>query len=268
MHIVDSHCHVGLNWYQPVESLLDEMQRNDVCQAVLVQMLGQFDNDYLFDCLERFPGRFACVVGIDVGAGQAACDQLADLAGRGVAGLRLRPQARSPGEDPLAIWRAAEKLGLVVSCVGNADTFAAAEFRELLCTVPELTVVLEHLGGTSQPDTQDEQMMRTKRVFELAELPNVCLKVPGLGELLPRLRKMPARSMPFDQRPAQLAQAIECFGAERLMWGSDYPPVAAREGYRNALEWVRDALSTETEQALEQIFGATARRIFGLPQPS
>jgi predicted TIM-barrel fold metal-dependent hydrolase len=28
----------------------------------------------------------------------------------------------------------------------------------------------------------------------------------------------------------------EAFGASRIMWGSDFPPVAGREGYRNALQ--------------------------------
>ena len=30
--------------------------------------------------------------------------------------------------------------------------------------------------------------------------------------------------------------AIEAFDANRLMWGSDFPPSAGREGYGNALQ--------------------------------
>jgi L-fuconolactonase len=264
MQVVDSHCHAGLNWYEPVETLLDAMQRNGVTQAVLVQMLGQYHNDYLLGCLERFPGRFACVVGIDVDRGPAACDELARLAAQGAAGVRLRPQARSPGNDPLAIWRAAEQLGLTVSCVGIAEAFAAPEFHALLTAVPKLTVVLEHLGGSSRPDPGHEAMELRKRVFELARLPNVCLKLPGLGELLPRPFALPPESMPFAETPALLRLALGCFGANRMMWASDFPPVASREGYRNALEWVREALAPEGEEVLNLILGDTARRVFGL----
>ncbi len=46
MTIVDSHCHVSPVWYEPVETLLFQMDRNEVAQAVLVQMLGQYDNAY------------------------------------------------------------------------------------------------------------------------------------------------------------------------------------------------------------------------------
>jgi len=268
MRIVDSHCHAGLNWYEPVETLLGVMRRNGVSQAVLVQMLGQYHNDYLLDCRERFPGCFACVIGVDVELGQAACNELARLAARGATGVRLRPQSRSPGTDPLAIWRAAVQHGLAVSCVGNQESFAAPEFRALLEELPELTVVLEHLGGTSQPDPAGDDRVLTERVLELAELPNVCLKVPGLGELLPRRPALPATAIPFDRAAAQLDRALASFGAGRLLWGSDFPPVAAREGYRNALEWVRDALAPQGSAALKLIFGDTARRIFRLEAPS
>ena len=29
------------------------------------------------------------------------------------------------------------------------------------------------------------------------------------------------------------------FGSDHMMWGSDFPPVSNREGYKNALEAVR-----------------------------
>ncbi len=38
MIIVDSHCHISPVWYEPVESLLFQMDRNDVAHAVLIQM--------------------------------------------------------------------------------------------------------------------------------------------------------------------------------------------------------------------------------------
>ena len=29
----------------------------------------------------------------------------------------------------------------------------------------------------------------------------------------------------------------DAFGVGRMMWGSDFPPAAGREGYGNALRW-------------------------------
>jgi L-fuconolactonase len=65
MVVVDTHCHASLDWYEPIETLLYEMDRNAVDHAVLVQINGQFDNAYQFDCVRRYPGRFANVVMVD-----------------------------------------------------------------------------------------------------------------------------------------------------------------------------------------------------------
>ena len=38
--IIDTHCHVGVNWFEPVESLLFQMNENDVEKALIVQHGG------------------------------------------------------------------------------------------------------------------------------------------------------------------------------------------------------------------------------------
>ncbi len=131
MVIADSHCHVSPYWYEPVESLLFQMDRNGVEHAVLIQMQSQFDNSYQQECIQRFPGRFASVVIVDTDRTDAV-DELERLAGEGASGVRLKPSIRSPGEDPLAIWRAAERLGLPVSCIGSSSEFASNEFAEIV----------------------------------------------------------------------------------------------------------------------------------------
>ena len=118
MLIVDSHCHVSPYWYEPLESLLYHMDRNEVECAVLVQYMGQLNNAYQSECVRRFPGRFVSVVLVDTDSPHAAKD-LERLVEEGAGGLRLRAETRSPGDDPLAIWHKAEQLGIPVSCGGG-----------------------------------------------------------------------------------------------------------------------------------------------------
>ncbi|HET8629267.1 MAG TPA: amidohydrolase family protein [Thermomicrobiales bacterium] len=266
MPVVDSHCHASPVWYEPVESLLSEMERNGVDHAILIQMQGQFDNDYQFECVRRYPGRFASVVVVDV-ARPDAPETLARLAERGASGLRLKPTDRSPGADPLAIWRAAQRLGLAVSCLGSSADFAADEFARLVEALPDLRVVIEHLGSSNRPDADDAQRALRRRVFGLARYPNVFIKVPGLGEFCERA--MPVRQpFPFQEPvPPLLAEAYAAFGPRRMMWGSDFPPVSSREGYRNALRLPREHLAGLPGVAaddLDQIFGGTALSVFPL----
>ncbi len=41
--VVDAHCHVSPVWYEPVETLLFQMERNGVDTAILIQMLPGAD---------------------------------------------------------------------------------------------------------------------------------------------------------------------------------------------------------------------------------
>ena len=63
--------------------------------------------------------------------------------------------------------------------------------------------------------------------------------MPGLGEIA----KRPPRLLPefrFEDVPPLFEMAKDAFGVERMMWGSDFPPVAGREGYGNALRGVME----------------------------
>ena len=261
MTVVDSHCHASLVWFQPVETLLHEMDRNQVDQAVLIQMMGQTDNTYQQECVRRYPDRLASVVLVDHTRVDAA-DDLARWVDAGASGVRLPPEARSPGDDPFAIWRGASHLGLVVSCLGYASNFASEEFMRLVEAVPETRIVIEHLGVTGAIDQSPESAAARRCIFDLARFPNTAIKVPGLGEFA--RRAMPVRgSFPFEEPvPPYLDEAFEAFGARRMMWGSDFPPVAAREGYANALRLCQAYFTRRSAEDRARIFGGTASEYF------
>jgi L-fuconolactonase len=257
MVVVDSHCHASREWYEPIETLLFEMDRYDVEQAVLIQINGQYDNSYQSECVRRYPGRLASVVLVDSRQPDAP-HTLERLAGEGASGVRLNPNARSPGDEPLAIWRAAARLGLSISCGGSSADFLQPEFAALIEALPEARIVLEHLGGLSRPEDNE----RRARVFELARFPNVSIKVTGLGEFA--RRAMPVKApLPFEEPvPDYLEQAYRAFGPGRMMWGSDFPPVAGREGYGRALRGCQDWFADKPADDVARMFGGTARSVF------
>ena len=259
--IVDAHCHVSLKWYEPVDTLLFQMDRCGVERACLVQMLGEFDNSYQSACVARHPDRLMSIAGIDAGADDALT-KVQSAIDVGARGLRLRPDMRSKGDDPLAIWRMAEQAGLPVSCVGPATSFVAAAFAALVESVPRLKIVLEHLGGLARPDFDRSEHVLT-HVLALARYPNLLLKVPGLGQLQARKARMPIDGSPYeDDGLSLLARALDAFGADRLMWGSDFPPVSSREGYANALAGPRRQFSDLPAEQQDAIFGGTALATF------
>lgn len=259
MVIIDSHCHVSECWFEPAETLLYQMDRNGVERAVLIQMMGQTDNQYTFECARRFPGRFAVVVLVDTEKPDA-CQTLERLAEQGASGVRFYATTRSPGDDPLAIWRTAARLGLPVSCAGASTDFTSDAFLEVVQAVSELPIVIEHLGAGM--DRAPVPLAVRQKVFALARFSNIYIKIHGLGEFAMRAMLV-VEPFPFERPiPPLLQMVYQEFGPQRMMWGSDYPPVSAREGYRNALRLTIGEFAAKSDEERAQIFGRVALSVF------
>ncbi|MBI2940019.1 MAG: amidohydrolase [Chloroflexi bacterium] len=221
--VVDTHCHAGLRKYEPIESLVDQMFRNGVDQAVLVQHMGEYDNRYLSECTQRFPGRFVAAMLVDVARPDAPETIARWAAWPGIRGLRVQ----IPCPDP--VWQKADELGLAVTVRGSLADLASAETRERMAHCERATFCLEHLGF---PDAAEPAPHPTYRsALRLAELPNVFLKVSGYYGFT-------ASGYPYLAALPFARLALEAFGPRRVMWGSDFPPVSGREGYHNALAFV------------------------------
>lgn len=253
MKIVDTHCHAGLLKYEPVESLLHHMQSSGVEQAVLIQYQGNTDNAYLQDCLARYAGKLAAAM---IVAEDDDGSQVRHWAARGIGGIRLRLNARAASADPLAQWRAAAETGLVVSAPCRPAWMLSAEIAEVLATFPQLSIVVEHLGGIG-PDAEPPYDEFRQGLQQLSSHANVSMKLPGFGEFC----HLP---MPFEPIPPLPRMALEAFGPERLMWGSDYPPVSSREGYGNALQLPLEYFADLSAGDRAAIFGGTARTVWKL----
>ncbi len=268
MLVVDTHCHASPYWFEPIEVLLEEMTRNGVDKAILIQFRGVFDNSYQIECVRRFPGRFSSVVIVDTARADAP-DRLQEWVSQGAEGIRLEPQERSPGSDPLAVWRKAAELGIVVSASGTLEQFASDEFENVIKQFPNLKIVIEHLGEVGAhmrsggPDSAIPHDLYG-RVLALAKYPNTYMKVPGLGEICPRPYPF-IQPMPFTNIPPFIEMAIDAFRAQRLMWGSDFPPSAGREGYGNTLRLPLNHVKFNSEEDKEWLFGRTAASLWRFP---
>ena len=262
MFIVDTHVHIAQHTYEPVEMLLTQMAYNGVEKTLLVQSTSTTDNTYVLECMRRFPGRFSVVCRVDVDSPSALQD-LERWHEQGAETLRLRNFHRSPGGDPLAIWRKAAELGMSVSIGGPAQEFTSDEFSQLVASLPDLRFIIEHLGGMGihaidigaypEPTGADFQ-----KILALAEYPNTFIKIHGMGEICPP-------PFPYAAIPPYVEQAYNAFGPQRMMWGSDWPRVILREGYRNSLWSTLEQLTFCSRDDLEWIFGRTALSLWSFP---
>jgi L-fuconolactonase len=145
--------------------------------------------------------------------------------------------------------------GLAFDLVIRVDQLPAA--ARAAQAVPDLRLVLDHLGKP-RIDEGPAGLARWRGPFEaLAACPNVACKLSGMvTEAGPQWTVEELR--PF------VAAAVRSFGADRLMFGSDWPVCLLVAGYRDVLDALRQALPPMPDADLHAIFGGTATRIYHL----
>jgi L-fuconolactonase len=91
----------------------------------------------------------------------------------------------------------------------------------------------------------------------IARLPNVFCKLSGL-----------VTEDQHDWEPADLApycaHVLDCFGARRVMWGSDWPVLELRTSYSRWLEVARGLTAHLSPDESTAVFETSARRFYRL----
>ncbi|MBV9169764.1 MAG: amidohydrolase [Chloroflexi bacterium] len=260
--VVDSHAHATPVWYEPIETLLFEMDRNQVAHAALCQINTYYDDAYQEAQLRQYAGRFANIVLVDYTRPDAV-DQFNRLVGKGVvSGLRLHPNWRSPGDDPFAIWKAAATAGVSISVNGSGFAeFADDSFAAVFEAVPDVPIMLEHLAGANISEGPPYPLSR--KALDLARYPNAYVHFGGFGDGLAQ-RSDPAKGpFPFDEPlPPLMDWAYDAFGPGRMLWGSDFPPVAGREGYAMALQLPMQHFASKPLAERQAMFGGNTLKLF------
>ena len=248
--IVDTHCHTGIHKYEPVEALLFHMERAGVDKAVLIQHAGETDNGYHIECLDRHPGRFVSAMVVEP---EDDGSKIRAWAERGIIGIRLPIASRAQAADPLAQWRTAAELDLVVSAQSTPAALLSEDFAEVLAKFPELSIVIEHLAGVGNdaaPPYED-----FTRVLALAEYPNLSIKLPGFGEFC-------ALPHPFRDVPPLAEMAIDAFGPSRVMWGSDWPVCLLAADYNTVLDIALDAMGSMSDKDRHRFLSGSASEFY------
>ncbi|HLK90945.1 MAG TPA: amidohydrolase family protein [Polyangia bacterium] len=138
-------------------------------------------------------------------------------------------------------------------CVSHAQLPACLALAR---ACPETVFVLDHAG---KPDIRGGALEPWRAdIAALARLPNVVCKLSGLVT-----EADPARWTPDALRP-YVAHLLSCFGAGRLLFGSDWPVVKLAASYRRWLETARELLAPLSAAERAAIMSDNAGRIYRL----
>ena len=235
--IIDAHQHVWdlsrtrYDWLGPdlapinqtmtQDDALPRLRRCGVDGAVLVQSAdNREDTDYMLATAEQHPEVVAVVGYVPLEDPATTADQLADLAPRPlIVGIRNLIHDRA---DPDFLLRpdVNESLALVAAAGLTFDVVSVLprhlEHVPVLAERhPGLRMVIDHLSKPPIGGADREPWWSL--IERAAQSPNVYAKVSGLYPA-----DNPADWSTETIRP-YVARALGCFGAERLMYGGDWP---------------------------------------------
>ncbi|WP_100445240.1 amidohydrolase family protein [Glycomyces xiaoerkulensis] len=176
---------------------------------------------------------------------------------RYLAGLRDQIQARPEADFP-ARPEVIAALGRIAAAVPTFDLVVRADqipaAAKAAQAVPELTFVLDHLGKPPIRDGSDGLWSWREALASLAAQPNVTAKLSGL------VTEADWRVWTADDLRPFVQTALELFGPDRLMFGSDWPVCELAATYTRVKEVLTEIVGHEDPD----VFSGTAARTYKL----
>jgi len=125
----------------------------------------------------------------------------------------------------------------------------------LASALPELVVVVDHLGKPPRGGGADELAAWQRSVRSVAARPNTVAKVSGL--------QTPRAPYTVDALRPVVDVALDAFGPDRLMYGGDWPMTTVDGDYGVVLAVTRDLVSSLTADEQLAVWSGTATRVYG-----
>jgi L-fuconolactonase len=249
-----------------VERLIEALDEQGIGHAIVVQRshIYGFDNRYVSDAVASHSDRLASVV--SVGAGEPDVLESIDywVKERGARGIRLSfPGRLTPGqendvswfasEEAIATWQRASDLGIPV-CIhfsrGNRAAGVEA-LGKILRQLVDVSVVVDHLANcaveTGGPDYGMNEL-------DGIDVSNVTFKIVPINFKFLAQANHPTADF--------VRAAVDRFGAERLMFGSDVTNSIGTHQQLFEAGVASTALLTDQERA--EFLGGTAARVYQL----
>ncbi len=267
MPIIDAHVHVLNNYVAmaPLEDigrhdrLLWHMDECGVEKAVMLPVLADFspkNNEECAQLAREYPDRLVTLTYVHLGEPNAA-EQIARARGEfGAVGIICYPSPRDikcmtdPACEP--VWEAFSANDLVCNLQIAPPNYAI--LLDLARTHTDIRFVCNHMGLPHSLKLDDDSY---GGLMEAASLPNLFVKASAFYSPA-------ARSWDF-RCPRSLgffSNLLKGLGADRLLWGSDWPSAGNHVTYRQTLETVRTFAVDLDDESRALVLGGNAARVF------
>jgi L-fuconolactonase len=125
--------------------------------------------------------------------------------------------------------------------------------------IPGLRMVIDHLA--KPPLALEERQIWAAQMRAAAENPNVYAKISGLNTTT-----ADAENWTYEDIKPSIDFAIETFGANRVIFGSDWPVALLAGTYAKVWEETNKVLQGYSQPEIDAILGGTAARFYRITQ--
>jgi predicted TIM-barrel fold metal-dependent hydrolase len=201
------------------DQFLQVLDTYGVSQALLVgpnSAYGENDNRALLDAIARSNGRFKGMAVVDQ---QCSLQQLQDLQAQGVVGITCNIAFYGTGHflQSATLLDRVARLGMVVQLQVEGDQLLPLSD---MFVQSGARLLVDHCG---RPDLDaGVQAAGFQAVLSLADTGRAWIKVSGFD-------KFSRQALPYDDTRPYVTAIQQAFGEDRLVWGSDWPFLRARQ---------------------------------------
>lgn len=224
--------------------------------AVQKGMIYRTDNSYIVDAADIFPDLMRAVIIVDPQAPETP-QMVRDLAKRGIVGIRFfgvgikdkRTWLSSP--ESLEVWKLADQLDLVVDieAPGVGGQILIPVIEEMADRFPTLQIVLDHVF---MPIVTNPDFGIDSQFDGFAARKNISVKFTSLSMDVIREQGIAPEAV--------LRRAVDFYGADRVMWGSD---IGTSSGtYKDMVERAIASTVLLNDDERRKVLHDTGRRIF------
>lgn len=238
------------------EVFLSNMNYAQVGGAVVVQeFIDGIQNDYLAKVKNDYPERFF-VFGMCDYFKPGFYDTAASLIDSGFKGIAIpghrlilsdgRVNLNSP--EMMKMFHLMEDKGVILSLCLAENNLQNGEIKEVIEECPRLKIAIGHFGMVTAPGWEDQ--------IKLALNDNVMIESGGITWLFNK------EFYPFNGAVRAIMEAIDMVGADKLMWGSDYPRTITAITYKMSYDFI---LKTNdlTDREKRLFLGENAEKFYG-----
>ena len=159
-------------------------------------------------------------------------------------------------DEMMQMFRLMEQHDIVLSITLEDGDRQVGEFAEVIAECPQLRIAIGHLGMANPPETPCWENESWRRQIALARQPNVMIEMGGITWLYN------AEFYPFPSAVHAIREVIAIAGADKLMWGSDYPRTITAITYRMSYDFIlKSPELSDVDKRL--ILGENACRFYG-----